>query len=895
MTLKVKSIIISILISLLIGISYRLFVEYNYLSNAIIEQHSLMEKVLEAEGSIHKSFAAGRSDSVEAKAVVDAIVKDLKRIRTAELTQQEIDYIVSVRLSFISIKNFLKKINPDVPVEQALLNQINSEFIRIEKATKDFVYSFKNRAEIEMTLKRRIQIMIFVTVIIGSLMLSFCFYKSFLEPVNHLTSQIALVKDGKASNIIVSPGDDEIAKLSDFTYQTLEELHKSNVSISRRLEMQSAMSAILHEAQKIEDIDFFMKKVLDITFSIRWLKVKDKGAIFLIDDSRPDTLVLAAERNFGVELKKTCAEVPLGRCICGRTALAGTTVYEPTVGANHDIRYEGMEPHGHYCIPIKQGDRVVGVMTMYLDESYIPEPTDTDFLENIAIIVADTISMKKLEESEHLITKAVEESGEGLAIGSRDGRIEYVNPAFEAMTGYTKHELTGKELISEVLPSEMVINASRDIYSGYIWADTVKAKRKDKSEYYRYVSVIPIKNGKGKIIKLVSINKDVTKERHLEDQLRQSQKMETVGRLAGGIAHDFNNILTAIMGYASVIADSIKEDVILKQYAEQIVSASERAATLTRSLLAFSRKQVINPIPVDVNDIIRRVEKLLTRLIGEDIELRTLLAEQKLICLADSVQIEQILMNLVTNARDAMPNGGSITIETDTAVIDDGYITSHFFAKKGAYAYISVSDTGHGMDDKTKENIFEPFYTTKEVGKGTGLGLAIVYGIVKQHNGHINVYSEVGKGTTFKIYLPLVDSEAIQFVANEKPILKRGAETVLLAEDDKDVMEMIKIIMQNAGYTVIEAFDGDEAVNKFKADKDKIELIVFDIVMPKKNGKEAYEEIKKINPGIKALFMSGYTAEIIHQKGILDAGLNFISKPVLPDDLLRKMREVLDS
>jgi PAS domain S-box-containing protein len=895
MTLKAKSIIISILIIGLVGISYRLFVEYNRLSDSIIEKHFFMEEVLGAEGKVYRLLSTEKANISEAKAVVDAIVAELKRIKVEELTGSEINHIISVRMSFISIKNFLKKISLDEHIDPALLKEINGEFSKIEKAAKNFVDSFKSRTELDMLLKRKIQIAIFVTTIAGSLMLFYCFYKSFLEPVNHLTSQIALVKDGLASNVEVFKGDDEVARLSDFTHRTLQELYNSSDAISRRLEMQSAISSILREAQRIEDIDSFLKSVLDIAFSISWLKIKNKGAIFLIDDKRPDILILSAERNFEQQLIKSCSEVPLGRCICGRAAISGEIVYEPVVGDNHDIVYEGMQPHGHYCVPIKHGGRVMGVITTYLDEGYIPASEDRGFLENIAIIVADSISMKKLLESEHLITKAIEASGEGLIIGGKGGRIEYANPAFEVMSGYSSNELAGRDMIPEVLPPEIALKAGRDVFAGKIWAGAVKTKRKDGREYYNQTSIIPINDGKGNIVRFVCISKDVTKERHLEDQLRQSQKMETIGRLAGGVAHDFNNILTAIMGYASVISDSIKDDIILKQYAQQVVAASERAAALTRSLLAFSRKQVLNPSPVDINDIIRRVEKLLIRLIGEDIELKTLLSKEKLVCLADSVQIEQIMMNLVTNARDAMPNGGVITIETNAAVINEEYVAFHFFAKAGNYACISVSDTGQGMDEDTKKNIFEPFYTTKEVGKGTGLGLAIVYGIVKQHNGYINVYSEVGKGTTFKIYLPLIEAEVDGVAVNLKSAPKRGVETVLLAEDDRDVRDMIKTIMQNAGYTVIEAVDGDEAVRMFQAYKDRIDMIVFDIVMPKLNGKEAYDEIKKIKPQIKTLFMSGYTAEIIHQKGILDMGLNFISKPVLPDDLLRKVREVLDS
>jgi CheY-like chemotaxis protein len=262
--------------------------------------------------------------------------------------------------------------------------------------------------------------------------------------------------------------------------------------------------------------------------------------------------------------------------------------------------------------------------------------------------------------------------------------------------------------------------------------------------------------------------------------------------------------------------------------------------------------------------------------------------------MADSFQIEQVLMNLATNARDAMPEGGCLTIETRPVRIDEEYVKRHIFATPGMYALLSVTDTGIGMDEKTKERIFEPFFTTKEVGKGTGLGLAIVHGIVKQHNGKINVYSEPGRGTTFKIYLPLIGKEAVEAEISELPPPKGGTETILLAEDDETVRELIKNILEESGYKMIEAVDGEDAVEKFKGNKDRIHLALFDVIMPKKNGKEACEEIKSIIPDIKTIFMSGYTADIVSRKGILEEGLAFIAKPVSPDELLRKVREVLD-
>jgi signal transduction histidine kinase len=381
----------------------------------------------------------------------------------------------------------------------------------------------------------------------------------------------------------------------------------------------------------------------------------------------------------------------------------------------------------------------------------------------------------------------------------------------------------------------------------------------------------------------------------LHSQLLQAQKMEAVGHLAGGVAHDFNNILTAIIGYANMLRKKVLADEQLAFYANQILSAADRAARLTKSLLAFSRKQVIEPKPADLNEIVQGVTKIAKRLIGEDIEFRTLLSDKTMNVLADSGQMEQVLLNLCTNARDAMPHGGQLTIETDLVEVDEGARKVNFLDRAGRYGIICVSDTGTGMDEGTRKQIFEPFFTTKEVGKGTGLGLSIVYGIVKQHNGTINVYSEPGKGTTFKIYLPAIETAGETPAARIEDRPAGGRETILIAEDENDVRVLITIVLREAGYTVIESADGEEALKQFAAHAGPISLFLSDVIMPKQNGKAAYEQIRAMKPGVKVIFMSGYTADIIQNKGIINERIPFLTKPIFPDQLLRKVREVLDA
>ena len=468
--------------------------------------------------------------------------------------------------------------------------------------------------------------------------------------------------------------------------------------------------------------------------------------------------------------------------------------------------------------------------------------------------------------------------------------IEDVNDVLCTVTGFAREELVG-QLCGIICPKGPHLCPIFDLGKERIDNDETAVKGKDGRHVPIIKSARRIPVGNREVI--VENFQDITDRKHLEEQLRHAQKMDAIGQLAGGVAHDFNNILTAIIGYGNLLQMKIGKHESLGKYVNHIIYSAERAANLTHSLLAFSRKHAINLKAVMVNDIIDKAEKLLSRLVREDIELRVVTGRDCIVR-ADSVQIEQIMMNLVTNARDAMPEGGLLLISTERVVLDEDFVRTHGYGEPGTYVLISVSDTGLGMDEKIRERIFDPFFTTKDTGKGTGLGLAIVYGIIKQHNGYINVHSEPGKGTTFKIYLPVItgDTEKVELFEITAPL--SGSETVLLAEDDPMVRSLTKSVLEEFGYMVIEAEDGAEAVEKFLLNEDIIQLLILDVMMPRKNGKETYNEIKKIQPGIKALFMSGYTDDILSNTGILEDNLNFISKPFTQNALLQKTREVLE-
>jgi PAS domain S-box-containing protein len=478
-------------------------------------------------------------------------------------------------------------------------------------------------------------------------------------------------------------------------------------------------------------------------------------------------------------------------------------------------------------------------------------------------------------------------------ICDKQGSLIRWNKNVQEVTGYTGNELSGMNMSGLFLEDrELMAAKMKEVY------DTGKASAEARILTKSGAHVPFLLTGFRLIIHdqqyLVCVGVDVSERKRLEDQLRQAQKMESIGTLAGGIAHDFNNILTAVIGYGNLLQKRIDEQDPLRFYVEQIIGAANRAAGLTRGLLAYGRQQILNPQPVDLNEIIRNMERLLARLIGEDVEFRSVLAEKEITVLADTGQIEQVLMNLVTNARDAMPGGGSLFLETETVELGEDEAKARGLRRPGTYALLTVTDTGSGMEADTRERIFEPFFTTKEVGKGTGLGLAIVYGTIKQHNGSVEVESEPGRGAAFKIYLPVVPEETDASRSVVLSPLEGGTETILVAEDDETVRNLTASVLTQFGYSVIQAEDGEAAVKKFSENRDKVRMLLLDVIMPKKNGREVFDKIRIFKPDVKALFLSGYTADIINQKGLLDKEFNFILKPVAINDLLRKVRAILD-
>lgn len=497
---------------------------------------------------------------------------------------------------------------------------------------------------------------------------------------------------------------------------------------------------------------------------------------------------------------------------------------------------------------------------------------------------------KTLSQEFNLLLDAIPDT---IMLQSRDLEIIWANRAAIANFG-GRDALTGDRYCYRLVHDTSKPHENCPVLESFRTGVPAKSIMQIRGDMIWEVRAIPVRDDQGAIASVIEIGRDVTEFKKLEQQLIHAQKMEAVAQLSGGIAHDFNNIVTALIGYANLLLMQIPEDSPSRHFAEQILMTSERAAELTRKILTFGRKKVFNLEPVDISDLIAGLKSFLERIIGEEIEIQINLSTDILTVPADCSQMEQVLMNLATNARDAMPDGGLLSISTSRCELDHVFIDTHGFGEEGVYACIAVSDTGTGMDAATVKRIYDPFFTTKEPGKGTGLGLAIVYGIIKEHKGFITVHSIPGAGTTFRIYLPLIRRQAQKSdIKLIQPDLG-GTETILIAEDDEGVRKSAVNFLTGFGYRMLEAADGAEALALFSTFKDEVDLLILDVVMPDKGGREVAETARQIRPDVRVLFNSGYPLDLLQYKGILGKDVHFFTKPVDPRELLTKVREVLD-
>jgi PAS domain S-box-containing protein len=506
----------------------------------------------------------------------------------------------------------------------------------------------------------------------------------------------------------------------------------------------------------------------------------------------------------------------------------------------------------------------------------------------------DITERRRREQELVRLAAAVEQTADSILITDVDGNIQYVNPAFERITGYSEAEALGRHarlLKSGKNSPQVYEDLWRTVKHGDIWVGQLTSRRKDGTYFEQHVTISPVRDDSGKVVNYVAVKQDRTAQLQVERQLQQSQRLEAIGQLAGGVAHDFNNLLTAILGYSELSLRRLKPDDRIAHHVNEIRKAAERAAALTCQLLAFSRKQILEPRILNLNSVVSDLNQMLRRLIGEDIDLVTRFDGDLKSVKADPTQMEQVIMNLVINARDAMPRGGKLIIETHNATMGPGDTVHLRPLPEGEYVVLAVTDTGVGMDAETQTHIFEPFFTTKEFGKGTGLGLSTIYGIVKQSEGYIGVHSEVGEGTTFKMYLPSVDAVADPQSRPLHEPIETGSETLLLVEDDSSVRRVTASLLKSAGYIVIEAESGKEALYAFSK-YPKIDLVITDLVMPEMGGRELAEKLRHLIPETRILFMSGYADDAVPSA---ENAIGFLEKPFSPQTLARKVRDVIEN
>jgi PAS domain S-box-containing protein len=557
-------------------------------------------------------------------------------------------------------------------------------------------------------------------------------------------------------------------------------------------------------------------------------------------------------------------------------------------------------------VPLLSGGRLQGVLALgSKGDGTDYTQSDIDLLEALAGRAVAAIenaelfaevrrSQGRLHVSESRFTALAEIIPAAVFI-HQGGKILHSNAVIEALTGYTREELATLDFSAVVHADYRALvreRAQQRLAGGSPEPQyEFKIVRKNGEERWVLMTAATTEyDGKSSVIGTLF---DITERKALEGRLRYSQKMEAMGKLAGGVAHDFNNVLTAVVGYANLLHAKLRADEQLRPLVDQILAASERAASLTHTLLAFGKKQAVSLKPADLNGVVRGMEILMAGLVREGVQLQCRYGTEVLPVLADSSQLERVLMNLLVNARDAMPDGGSVIVETGAALLDAEFIRSRGYGRQGAFAVVSVSDTGTGMDDEIKARIFEPFFSTKDPEKGTGFGLSIAYDIVKEHAGYITVDSAPGTGSIFRVYLPLTDRK----LAHTGPGAVAGGDTraILVAENENDVRQVMAAVLRGHGYTVFEAADGHEAMDQFARANGLVKLAVLDMIMPKMTGLEVYEELARMRPGIKALFTSGYAEDVARQQGIPDRNRAFIEKPFSPSELVLRVKEMLDA
>lgn len=689
----------------------------------------------------------------------------------------------------------------------------------------------------------------------------------------------------------MEPGDTCLSTLTPSQHQYFDALHETTLGLLKRLDTETLLRDIV-------------KRAADLMHT-------EHGYVYLLD---PVTARMNIEIALGAFELFAHRPLALGEGIAGHVWESG----HPLTVENYSMwggRLPGDERNMLRAVaglPLSVNGSITGVIGLaYLDETSRFDDEKQEILyrfAQLASVALEHVTLyeslqkeleerKRIEERLRTMFHIVEQSPVSILITDTSGTIEYANPHFTLLTGYSIEELTGKNpriLKSGQTSDEEYHLLWETILQGNQWSGEFQNKKKNGDLYWEKALISPLRDIQGTITHFIAIKEDISEQKVLENQLRYAQKMEAVGQMAGGVAHDFNNILTAVIGYANIVSMKLPKESDLLSTLAKVISSAERGAELTRGLLAFSRKLANNPIDLDLNQAVSRAEKMMRRSVGGNISISSSLHPEPLLLHADSMQLEQILMHLAQNARDAMPGGGRIRIATSPVCIDNDFIALKGFGVKGNYAELTFTDSGCGIAPELVPRIFEPFFTTKETGKGTGIGLSIVYGIIKKHNGFIICQSRQGEGTTFKIYLPLLKKSSGTIPHPPVPSsTDSGGATILLAEDDQTTREIAVEIMESFGYRVITAADGNEAVEKYLAHRDILRLVILDSIMPGMNGRDVYQKIVSLDLKCPVIFCSGYGDEALEGIPSRTSHLSCLPKPFTPRELLAKTQEAL--
>lgn len=696
----------------------------------------------------------------------------------------------------------------------------------------------------------------------------------------------------------------ELDILNEYSQRLVAKLEQKNLDLeqkSRLAELAAEVGVALTRRDKLRDIlqscVESMVERLDAALARVWTL-----------NERDQALELQASAGAAAGESGPASRVPVGRSIVGRIAqerkpyLTNAVLNNPRVSELAWVRREGVMAFAGY--PLIVEERLLGVMAIFARQelSAVAHAALAALAGSLALGIQNKRAEQVLRESEERFRQLAENINEAFWMtDSAKNQMLYVSPAYESIWGRTCEAIYAApdRWLEAVHPEdrERVRQAALTRQAEGVYDEEYRIIRPDGSLRWVRDRAFPVRDAAGRVIRIAGVAEDVTERRDLEMQLRQAQKMEAIGQLAGGVAHDFNNLLSVIFGHSELLALDLPADEPRQESVTQISQAAERAAALTRQLLAFSRQQVLEPTVLDLNRLVAEAEKMLRRLIGEDVQLQTALQPDLSRVRVDPGQMEQVIMNLAVNARDAMPNGGRLTIETREAELQSVYAKAHLGARPGHHVLLAVSDTGCGISPEIQARIFEPFFTTKPVGQGTGLGLSVVHGIIKQSGGHITVESAPGTGTTFKIYLPAVPDEPLATLAPSAPSKPvGGSETILLVEDEELMRAVTARLLGTLGYRVLEASSGEEASHLAEASGlEKIDLLMTDVVMPDMSGRDLADKLRHRRPGLKVLFQSGYTGEVVVRHGVSHAGVTFLQKPFRLDTLAKKVRAVLES